>query len=330
VYAERIVGSQQVAANDLGALHQETGYCGRPYCVEVLTCRGVVSTCSSFGSSAPTGTAPSLPSSQPAKHGFGKLRPASSTRPGFYALSRVERVAITGLIALRWAALVWMGIVLVVDYDDLVRPWVAFGLIGAALLFTALATRWLQAAPELLLRPRVLCLEFTIAFALVVCDGWAYAPGHVFSNSLSLGSLWPLAAVLSIGLGLGVAWGIAAGVARWSSTTTALTIIAAAAVVIGQASLMAHDGPYRSRRSGVRCVGICRTLGILPVAASRTVTHDRASGIGGRAARVVADRGSHAGKTGNKSIGGGVGCRSRDTRACRVRGYACVRGRAGK
>src|SRR5205814_865163 len=51
----------------------------------------------------------------------------------------------------------------------------------------------------------------TIAAALVLCDGWAYGAGHAFSSSQTLGSLWPLAAVLSVGLGLGVAWGAAAG-----------------------------------------------------------------------------------------------------------------------
>ena len=124
----------------------------------------------------------------------------------------MERVAVTGLIALRWAALVWMGIVVVVSYDDLLRPWLAFALIGAAFLYTVLATTSLQSTPQQLLRPPLLALELGIATALVLCDGWAYGEGHAFSSSQSLGSIWPLATVLSIGLGLGVAWGAGAGV----------------------------------------------------------------------------------------------------------------------
>jgi signal transduction histidine kinase len=57
----------------------------------------------------------------------------------------------------------------------------------------------------------MLAIELVIAVALVLCDGWVYGTGHAFSASQTLGSVWPLAAVLSIGLGLGVAWGAAAG-----------------------------------------------------------------------------------------------------------------------
>ena len=134
----------------------------------------------------------------------------------------MERVAITGLIALRWAALVWMGIVVVVGYDDLLRPWLAFALIGAAFVYTVVATTWLQTTPTELLRPPLLATELTIATALVLCDGWAYGGGHAFSSSQSLGSIWPLAAVLSFGFGLGVPWGAGAGVllglARFGAT----------------------------------------------------------------------------------------------------------------
>src|SRR3954471_14942036 len=104
-----------------------------------------------------------------------------------------------------------MAVVLAVSYDDLVRPWLALTLIGAALAYTAIVTAWLRPTPELLLRRPLLLIELGIAAALVLCDGWAYGAGHVFSSSQSLGSIWPLAAVLSIGLGLGPAFGAAAG-----------------------------------------------------------------------------------------------------------------------
>jgi signal transduction histidine kinase len=123
----------------------------------------------------------------------------------------MERVALTGLIVLRWAALAWMGVVLAVSYDDLLRPWLALTLIGGALLYTVLVTAWLRPAPELLFRRPMLAAELAIAVALIVGDGWAYGEGHAFSTSQTLASVWPLAAVLSIGLGLGAAWGGIAG-----------------------------------------------------------------------------------------------------------------------
>jgi len=133
----------------------------------------------------------------------------------------VERVVLTGLVALRWAALVWMGIVLALSYDDLRRPRLALALVGAALVFTALATTWLP-SPQILLRRALLVTELVIATALVLCDGWAYGKGHAFSSSQSLGSIWPLAAVLSIGLAAGAIWGAGAGallgLARFGAT----------------------------------------------------------------------------------------------------------------
>jgi len=123
----------------------------------------------------------------------------------------VERVVLTGLIALRWAALGWMAIVLAISYDDFLRPWLALSLIGMAVLFTVLTTVWIRPTPERLLTRPVLAIELAIAAALVLCDGWAYGAGHAFSTSLSLGSIWPLAAVLSVGLAAGAGWGAAAG-----------------------------------------------------------------------------------------------------------------------
>jgi signal transduction histidine kinase len=124
----------------------------------------------------------------------------------------VERVVLIGLSALRWAALVWMGIVLALGRDDLLRPWLALALVGAALVFTALSTVWLRTAPERLTRPATLAVEMLIATALVLCDGWTYGTGHAFSSSQSLGSIWPLAAVLSVGAASGPLWGGGAGV----------------------------------------------------------------------------------------------------------------------
>ncbi|MCU1498205.1 MAG: hypothetical protein JWM47_2158 [Acidimicrobiales bacterium] len=123
----------------------------------------------------------------------------------------MERVALTGLIVLRWAALAWMAVVLALSYDDLLRPWLALALVGAAFIYTALVTIWVGADPGLLLRRHVLAIELAIGVALVLGDGWAFDGGHAFSSSQSIGSIWPLAAVLSIGIGVSARAGMAAG-----------------------------------------------------------------------------------------------------------------------
>ena len=104
-----------------------------------------------------------------------------------------------------------MAVVLAVSYDDLLRPWLAVGLVGAALVFTVLTTVWLRRSPDARTRPGPVLAELSIATALVVCDGWAYDDGHAFSSSQSLGSVWPLASVLSVGRALGLRVGSAAG-----------------------------------------------------------------------------------------------------------------------
>ena len=123
----------------------------------------------------------------------------------------MKRVVLAGLLALRWAAWVWMAVVLLLTYGDLLRAWMAVGLVAGAFVFTVLTTVWLKRSPELLTRPGPVAVELALATGLVVCDGWAYGAGHAFSSSQSLGSVWPLVAVLSTGVSFGLAWGSAAG-----------------------------------------------------------------------------------------------------------------------
>jgi signal transduction histidine kinase len=105
-----------------------------------------------------------------------------------------------------------MAVVLLFTYGDLLRAWLAVGLVFGAFVFTALTTVWLKRSPEMLTRPGPVVAELMLATGLVVCDGWAYGAGHAFSSSQSLGSVWPLVAVLSTGVAFGLVWGSAAGV----------------------------------------------------------------------------------------------------------------------
>src|SRR5687768_810881 len=48
-------------------------------------------------------------------------------------LARVERGLLTGLAVFRWAAWAWMALVLLLNREDLERPWLALALVGLAL-----------------------------------------------------------------------------------------------------------------------------------------------------------------------------------------------------
>ena len=105
-----------------------------------------------------------------------------------------------------------MTTVLLVARRDLARPWLAVGLVALALAVTVADTFLLRNDHRALLRPGPLALELAIGASLILVDGWAYAPGHAFSTSESLGSVWPLAGVLAAGLAAGPVMAALAGV----------------------------------------------------------------------------------------------------------------------
>src|SRR4051812_46153320 len=104
-----------------------------------------------------------------------------------------------------------MAAVVVVSRDSLARVPLAVVLIGAALLVTVSITLLLRDDPGRLLEPWPAVVELTVGTALVLGDGWAYGRGHAFSTSQSLGSVWPLAGVLAMGIVTGPIGGAAAG-----------------------------------------------------------------------------------------------------------------------
>jgi signal transduction histidine kinase len=125
----------------------------------------------------------------------------------------VERGVLAGITAFRWAAWAWLAVVLGIADDPLAHPLGAVVLAGAALAFTVVATVLFRVRPAALLTPRAVAVELAIAVALLAGDGWVYEHGHAFASSQSLGSAWPLAAVLSAGLVLGPLGGAGGGLA---------------------------------------------------------------------------------------------------------------------
>lgn len=124
----------------------------------------------------------------------------------------MERGILSGLAAFRWAAWAWMAAVLVAGRHDLVRPWLAVGLVSCALVVTVVFTVLLRTAPMQLLRPLPVAAELACAAALVLGDGLAYGRNHVFTTAQSLGVAWPLAGVLGVGVAAGTLAGAGAGV----------------------------------------------------------------------------------------------------------------------
>src|SRR5436189_3202363 len=108
------------------------------------------------------------------------------------------RGLLTGIAAFRWLAWGWMAIVLVVSRDDLDggRPWLAVGLVSVAGIVTAVTGFFARTDPDRLLVPVLIITELTVGFALGAGDSWVFAGSH----PQSLGSVWPLAGVLTAGV----------------------------------------------------------------------------------------------------------------------------------
>jgi signal transduction histidine kinase len=108
------------------------------------------------------------------------------------------RGLLKGVAAFRWLAWAWMAVVLVVTRDELEggRPWIAVLLAAVALVVTAVTAVAAQVDPDRLLSTPLIVTELAVGFALGAGDDWAYAGPH----PQSLGSVWPLAGVLTAGI----------------------------------------------------------------------------------------------------------------------------------
>jgi signal transduction histidine kinase len=163
----------------------------------------------------------------------------------------METGLLRGLVAFRWAAWLWIAAVTFINRDQLVRPVLAWALIGAAFVVTLWLTQLLRTDPPAMLRAAPVAIELACGLALVLCDGWAYGSGHAFATSQSLGVGWPVAGVLTAGVAwgstLGGLAGIAMGGARFGSTVAngvALSSISGARVtsLVSTAVLYASAG----------------------------------------------------------------------------------------
>ena len=125
-------------------------------------------------------------------------------------IGRVDRSVVQGLVVFRWAAWVWVALVIAFSPADLVRAWLAYTLVALAFGVTVAATVY-RARPEVVLHPVFIVGELLVGAALLVFDGLVRAPGEVFSTGQSLASVWPLTGVIAGGVALGPPGGAIAG-----------------------------------------------------------------------------------------------------------------------
>lgn len=117
-----------------------------------------------------------------------------------------------GLAAFRWAAWVWLVLMLAVGRTDLARPAVAIGAAAAALAMCAWTSSLLHSRSSLLLDRRVVLVELALGASLLFLDGLVAQHNTLFATRQSLGSAFPFTGIISAGIAGGPLAGIASGV----------------------------------------------------------------------------------------------------------------------
>src|SRR5262249_29384614 len=97
--------------------------------------------------------------------------------------------------------------------------WAALVIAAAALAFTTWATLNVRGDPAKLLGAPALAIEGAIALSMAFADQWVYTAAN--PHAQSLGSIWPLAWVITVGIPYagrgGALAGLSVGVASWLS-----------------------------------------------------------------------------------------------------------------
>lgn len=133
------------------------------------------------------------------------------------------RELLGGAAALRLLVLAWATAVAVVDARSgvLDHRSAAFAVLAVLTAWTGTFGIWAVVAPERLVRPSTLAIDLLVGAALVVADSLVYDGAH----PQSLGSAWPVTAVIVTAVVLGWRPGLAAGLVLGMAN-----VVAAAAV----------------------------------------------------------------------------------------------------
>ncbi len=120
---------------------------------------------------------------------------------------------VSGVAVFRWLAWGWVVTILVLSRRELTEPtsraWIAYLLTTAALAVTAGATVLLRTDVDRLLSFPVIATEVAVGCALGVGDELAY---HGVGHPQMLGSIWPLAGIITAGIVYAGRGGMLAGV----------------------------------------------------------------------------------------------------------------------
>ncbi len=119
------------------------------------------------------------------------------------------RSFLQGVVAFRWLTIGWAAVGVVISDEHLVHRTAAWLLVAAAVLFTATTTALVRQAPDKLLHPLAILVEFAIGAALLIADGWVYAD----TRPQSLPWAWPAGSIISGAIAFGVQAGLFLAVA---------------------------------------------------------------------------------------------------------------------
>ena len=125
----------------------------------------------------------------------------------------LEAGLLTGFAVFRWAAWTWAVVVLGLNIarqgsGSPDRPWAGAVILILALGWTVAVSVLARRSPERLLDAWALAVEGAVALIMVVLDWWVYGEGE---HSQSLGTIWPLAVILTAGVVHGVPGGLLTG-----------------------------------------------------------------------------------------------------------------------
>ena len=138
--------------------------------------------------------------------------PEDDFRNGSPTQTPTDRTVLQGIAVARWGIWGWLALTAVVQRNDLDRRIVATVAICVALSWTVVCTMLLRDRPDVLTRPAFVVIEITIAWVLLLVDGWVFSTGHSFGSGQNLAGNWPLVAAISAATALGPRWGAVLGV----------------------------------------------------------------------------------------------------------------------
>lgn len=132
---------------------------------------------------------------------YGNGRPTSPT----------DRGALFGLGVFRTVTAVWAVVVALVDARSgvLVRPSLAFAILGPLLVWSVMTVVLARRSPDVLTTTPAQVIDLAFGAAVVAAEWFTYDGDH----PLRFGAMWQLAPIISAGLRFGTLGGLAAGTA---------------------------------------------------------------------------------------------------------------------